>query len=100
MTDIELKKQALKDFGRLKRRFSKDKHLSLKELNDKYGGMNYYCYDDKLFDLNFGVICATFRKDEKGNVYLDDSIEIYDDDNNDFLGNFWVKLLRKEVKGI
>ena len=98
MEELEIKKQALKDYERLKRRFRKDKHLSLKELNHKYGGMNYYCYDDELFDLNYGVICATFRKDDNGNVYLSDNIEIYNDEYGFCMGDYWVKLLRKEVK--
>lgn len=94
---IDLYKIALKDYEELKNRFEEDKELTLQELHEKYGGMNYEECIGELFDLNYKHICATFVKDENNKVQLSETIEIYDD-NDDFIGDFWTYILRKDIE--
>ena len=74
--NIALEQQAIADFKELKKIVNENQHLTLDELGDKLGGHNF---DEDLFDLNFGCICATiFLRDNK--IVLSNSVEIWDDE--------------------
>lgn len=75
--NLELEKQAIEDFKKLKKIVNENQHLTLDELGDKLGGHNF---DDDLFDLNFGCICATiYLRDNK--IVLSNSVEIWNDED-------------------
>lgn len=89
-------------------RQSKKDYLDLKEIIDNYtgtieelcdelGGFNYenviVSSDyDKYFDVNYGKICITVKsKDNK--IFLDNTLDIYDRDENMFENMFSIKEL-------
>lgn len=65
---------------------------SLEELYDKLGG---HCFEDDLFDVNYGLICTTIiKKDEK--IELVDNLELWDENAN-YIGYFDVNWLEERV---
>lgn len=74
--NLKLEKQAKADFKELKKIVNENQHLTLEELCDKLGGHNF---EEDLFDLNFGCICATiYLRDNK--LILGDDVEIWNDE--------------------
>lgn len=73
--NLELEKQAIVDYKKLQKIVNENQNLTLEELGEKLGGHNY---DENLFDLNFGCICATiYLRDNK--LILGVDVEIWDD---------------------
>lgn len=77
--------KANKDIQNIKKDIDKfnEKGLSLQYAYHKLGGHNF---DDNLFDVNYGAICATVLWKNK-HLELSNSVEIWDDENGVLLDN-------------
>lgn len=85
-------KKALKCWYRLKK-IVDNFNGTLEELCDELGGHNL---EDDLFDINFEWICGTIvQRDNK--LELIDNIEIWEDKNFEFLGEFDIEWLEKNI---
>ena len=94
--DDTLYRQAKKDYLELKKIV--DNYTdTMENLDFELGGFNYEDVlnsneYDKYFDVNYGRICITIKsKDNK--IFLDDTLDIYDRDENMFENMFSIKKL-------
>ena len=88
---VEKYKLALKNWYELKTIVERFKG-TLEELYDKLDG---HCFEDDLFDVNYGLICTTIiKKDEK--IELVDNLELWDENAN-YIGYFDVKWLEEQI---
>lgn len=88
----EIYKNALKSWHKLKH-IVETFNGTLEELCDKLNGHNLE-YD--LFDVNFEMICGTIIKEEN-KLKLTSNIEIWNDNNFEFLGTFNVEWLEQNT---
>ena len=93
MKNKELYKKALCCFNELKEKVE-NYQGTLEQLCDELGGHNF---EDNLFDVNYAWICATVYKKNKGFV-LDNYIELWDDENFEFIGTFAIEELKKIIQ--
>lgn len=91
---VRIYKYALESYYKLKKIVDNFKG-TLEELCDELGGHNF---EDDLFDINFEWICGTVVK-INDHLELVESIEIWNDKNYEFVGDFYVDWLEKQVGG-
>lgn len=95
MNNKELYEKALKSYKKLNE-IVKNHKGTLEELCDELGGHNF---EDDLFDVNYAWICATVCKTDKG-LSLCNSIELWNDENFEFVGIFTIQELENLLKQI
>lgn len=108
LTDQQIKKRAYIDYKQLERQLNidiGDTEDIVKVYNyiDDLRGVSFTNVDlenDKYFDFNYKDMCLTISKDNMRNVCkLTESIELWNDKENTYIGTFDFNDLEKEVLG-